>query len=121
MPASLALGSRKSATSVASSPWKSPPAARLRRAANRSTANNAMITAAGTHQLEATQSIQDLDSAGAAAGFFCTAGAGACTGAGADVLSDGGGTAVAVDAGGVDAGAVGAGGGAAATDGAGWV
>jgi hypothetical protein len=73
-----------------------------------------MITAAGTHQLAATQSIQDPDSAGAVAGFFCKTGAGA--GAGADALSAGGGTGVAVGAVGVDAG-----GGAALTDGAGLV
>jgi hypothetical protein len=75
-----------------------------------------MITAAGTHQLAATQSIQDSDAAGAAAGFFCRTGVGARTGAGADVLSAGGGTGVAVGAGGEDAG-----GGAALTDGAGLV
>ncbi len=66
-----------------------PPALR-RRAANTSTTINATITASGTHQLAAAQSIQDPDSAGAAAGFFCTTGAGARTGAGADVLSEGG-------------------------------
>jgi len=77
-----------------------------------------MITAAGTHQLDATQSIQDSDSAGAAAGFFGTTGAG--FGTGADVLSVGR-IGVAVDAGGTDVDTVGAGGGAAVTDGAGLV
>src|SRR5258708_36534721 len=117
MAPSLAVGSWKPATSVDSIPGKSPPPpVRLRRhAANISTANKAMITAAGTHQLAATQSIQDPDSAGGAtAGFFCTTVDGGGTGAGAEGLSTGGGTAVAVGPGGP-----GAGGGAAATDGAG--
>src|ERR1700722_15391449 len=98
--------------SFASIPSKSLPAVRLRHAANTITPNNAMITAAGTHQLAATQSIQEPDSAGAEAGFFGTTGAG--SGAGGDVLSAGGGTGVAVDSGGVDvaAGGVAAGGGA---------
>src|ERR1700722_5215011 len=98
--------------SFASIPSKSLPAVRLRHAANTITPNNAMITAAGTHQLAATQSIQEPDSAGAEAGFFGTTGAG--SGAGGDVLSTGGGTGVAVDSGGVDvaAGGVAAGGGA---------
>jgi hypothetical protein len=66
-----------------------------------------MITANGTHQLAAAQSIQDPDSAGATTGFFCTTGGGAGTGAGGEVLSDGGGR-------GVGEVAVGAGGGAVA-------
>jgi hypothetical protein len=78
-----------------------------------------MMTATGTHQLAATQSIQDPDSAGAAAGFFCRMGAAAGAGVrvGADVLSAGGGTGVAVD----DAAGADAGGGAALTEGAGLV
>src|SRR5258708_13440386 len=74
-----------------------------------------MITAAGTHQLVAPQSIQGPDSAGAEAGFFGTTGAG--SGAGGDVLSAGGGTGVAVDSGGVGLAA----GGGALTVGAGLV
>src|SRR6266404_1766465 len=115
MPVSLAVGSRKSATPVVFIAGKSPsPPARLRRhAASMSTANKAIITAAGTHQFAATQSIQEPDSGGgAAAGFFGTAG----VGAGAEALSAGDGSGVAEEA-----GAVGAGGGAAATDGAGLV
>ena len=71
---------------------------------------NATITAAGTHQLAATQSIQDPDSAGAAAGFFCTTGAGAGIGTGGEVLSAGGGTGVPAGADGVAFGATAGGG-----------
>ena len=83
------------------------PSCLRRHAANANSTINAMITAAGTHQLAATQSIQDPDSAGAAAGFFGTTGAG--TGAGVDVFASGGGKGVAVVEGGAGAGTGGGG------------
>src|ERR1700675_4024902 len=71
----LAVGSRKLVVSGGASPGKSPPPPvvswRRRRAAKARPAINNTITAAGTHQLLATQSIHDPDSA-AGAGFFAT-------------------------------------------------
>src|ERR1700679_3433626 len=95
MAANLAVGSRKSATSVSSilprSPWL---LCRRRRAATNSRAKKARITATGTHQLAATQSIQDDSADGA--GFFCATGGGVWTGTGLDVTAAGGGSGVAV-------------------------
>src|SRR5882762_6426983 len=73
-------------------------------AANPSPPSTTTSSATGTHQLSATQSIQDPDSAGAAAGGFFTGGAGTAAGG----ASTGGAAAGGVAAtGGVAAGGVG--------------
>src|ERR1700720_926249 len=91
-PVSLALASRNPTLSLVSNLSRSLLApCRRRHAANSSTTINSMITAAGTHQLAAIQSIQDPDSAGATAGFLVTTGAGAGTGVGGEAFSAAGG------------------------------
>src|ERR1700722_15478602 len=95
-PASLPDGSRLVPTSVAAILFSSATLWRRRHAASASKMKNARMSAAGTHQWAATQSIQDPDSAGVTPGFFCATGG--VTGVGVEV-SAGGGTGVAVGAG----------------------